>query len=362
MRYSYDIYFADEGFATGADFDEDLFSTPGSRNVTIRLPNGTISETMNYGGYTTNVHKIRNLAMEGENGPFKRLDKDECIQKYAKPLLTDRRNFILVTSNSPLDNLTFVASSDMNYITDLLCLTRPPQTVVCGPQDSHAIMTQSLDLVSCKNSSLYAIKTWVGDFVPNLDGDYFQWICSQNGTALGSMNYGTCGPSNCTAEAAWEKYHGSQRWIVAGFDIDYCLSEEMPGECALNVGLPFLLTVVTCNLVKLLALIAALRTIKEDPLITIGDAMASFIKRPDESSRGLCLWSWTEVVHRRHLRSHGVGINSYYEESSTAVMELLTTRDDNPIPSRYIPVELAQSFSDLRQRRYTKTIYGHSYW
>lgn len=280
--------------------------------------------------------------MKERNGPFEPLDKDECIQKYANAMLTGRRNLILVVLNSPLDNLTFKGGFEYIVYGDgtVGSFYMDGSTVQCGASDSQAVLTASLGFVTCRNSSLYLVKPWERSLAGNWDADYFQWICDSSG------DFGK--ESNCTSKSAWKEHLGAQPWIVAGFEVDHCLSERMPGECSLNVGLPLLLTVAFFNLAKLLAIIAAIRAIKEDPLITIGDAVASFIEERDETTGGMCLWSRKDVIAQGKPqndsvrgKSHGIGfVNTGTERPDS---------EERSNMNQYFPVQPARPFLEARR-------------
>ncbi|KAE9575181.1 hypothetical protein CGMCC3_g8517 [Colletotrichum fructicola] len=67
---------------------------------------------------------------------------------------------------------------------------------------------------------------------------------------------------------------------------DYCVSRSLEEQCNLVVDTRFLAIVVGCNLLKLLGLAATWLCLKKRPLLTIGDAMESFLTQPDITTRG----------------------------------------------------------------------------
>ncbi|KAL1638769.1 hypothetical protein SLS58_008583 [Diplodia intermedia] len=363
VTHAYDIYFASPDFAAGAPFDEDLFPAPSApyTNVTIRLPDGTVTSTWNVRSYQTDPREIRRLAMKGaaaDDGPFERLTRDECIRSYANTLLTDRRNLILVAAADPLSaNTTFMGG--LEYLAPNGYMLAPPASaplVSCdAAQPSQAVLTPSLGFVSCagaaNSSSLYAVRPWERPLADNWYADYFQWICYRGGAdrtqAIVWEDFDDEGwASNCTTAAAWKARLGSTTdapWTVAGFDVEYCLSERVPEECRLNVALPLLLAVVACNLLKLAAVVAAVWAIEGDPLITIGDAVASFVKERDETTLGMCLWSWEEVVRRRR-GGDGRGPNVVGGDGPGGGTEL-------GVLGRYAPVQSAMPFEAVKKRR-----------
>lgn len=62
----------------------------------------------------------------------------------------------------------------------------------------------------------------------------------------------------------------------------------------IQLSLPFLLIVIVCNIIKLVCLTMTLKwgdMIKENPLVTIGDAVVAFLEQPDCFTEGHCTYS-----------------------------------------------------------------------
>ncbi len=88
-----------------------------------------------------------------------------------------------------------------------------------------------------------------------------------------------------------EAANNAQNWEVDGCPIDYCLSEEMDERCELQFSLPIMIIVVTCNLVKTSCMILVVFGYGGElqPLVTVGDAIASFLNEPDPATKSMCL-------------------------------------------------------------------------
>ena len=86
------------------------------------------------------------------------------------------------------------------------------------------------------------------------------------------------------------------QWAPQGIPADHCLSEKVEGECGYNVNIAILIVVVVCNLGKVLSMLYVAFYIKDDPLMTVGDAVQSFLSRPDKATTGMCLISKADVV------------------------------------------------------------------
>ncbi len=71
--------------------------------------------------------------------------------------------------------------------------------------------------------------------------------------------------------------------------IQYCLSQRVEEHCQLQFSLAIMVIVILCNLLKTVCM--GIIAWKRDwqPLVTLGDAIASFLDRPDLTTEGNCL-------------------------------------------------------------------------
>lgn len=90
-------------------------------------------------------------------------------------------------------------------------------------------------------------------------------------------------------------YRRMPDWKVRNYDIDHCLAEMAPQECKLEYSLPLAVGVIIANCVKVLLLTGIPVFISDTPLLTMGDAVSSFLTKPDKSTKGQCLLSLEEV-------------------------------------------------------------------
>nr|RBQ95898.1 hypothetical protein FVER53263_08437 [Fusarium verticillioides] len=73
--------------------------------------------------------------------------------------------------------------------------------------------------------------------------------------------------------------------------VDYCLSERFDAPCRLSIANPLLLIVCIMCITKCLLCAYTLKVRSwstEDPLMTVGDAISSFIAKPDTCTQGMC--------------------------------------------------------------------------
>ena len=83
-------------------------------------------------------------------------------------------------------------------------------------------------------------------------------------------------------------------WTISGdvnddYPVQYCLSQPVVERYKLYFGLPSMLTVVACNFVKCLCMVLTLWWQRSPPLVTLGDAVESFLQNTDLSTKDMCL-------------------------------------------------------------------------
>lgn len=95
--------------------------------------------------------------------------------------------------------------------------------------------------------------------------------------------------------------------------IDGCLAIEADEQCQLLYSPPICIVIMLTGLVKVLAMILAARIgrSRSPPLLTVGDAVASFMTKPDGTTEGMCWMSsanvrggmWKKLPHGRQPRA-----------------------------------------------------------
>ena len=73
------------------------------------------------------------------------------------------------------------------------------------------------------------------------------------------------------------------------FSVDYCLAQPAPQRCELDLSIGILAFVIVCNVAKITCFFYTLSLDKFEPLITIGDAIKSFLANPDHTTSSLGL-------------------------------------------------------------------------
>ncbi|GAB1740943.1 hypothetical protein NU219Hw_g6013t1 [Hortaea werneckii] len=84
-------------------------------------------------------------------------------------------------------------------------------------------------------------------------------------------------------------------WTLARYKIDYCLAQVAQPHCKLQFSIHILATVIVMNACKSICMFLALWRQKSAALVTVGDAMSSFLDQPDASTEGCCLMAKTDL-------------------------------------------------------------------
>jgi hypothetical protein len=166
----------------------------------------------------------------------------QCIQTYSASFITSAGSLLAVTTDTSYHNNTLLASTDeysmvwpagaKNHFTQ-----RPSTEEYYRPVQQNALCTDWTSKPPC------------------------------NFQALGQ----------------------NAPWTIANHTIAYCLSENVPDSCDLEASVVVAWIVVACNLVKAVIITLLVLRLDHEPLITLGDAAASFLERPDATTARDCL-------------------------------------------------------------------------
>jgi hypothetical protein len=94
----------------------------------------------------------------------------------------------------------------------------------------------------------------------------------------------------------------SSHWRVTPkqIPIDSCYSIPAVERCTMQYSLTILIIVISCDALKLFAMLLVLK-MPGNPLITLGDAIASFMKNSDPTTVGRCLMSDADMRRKSRL-------------------------------------------------------------
>ena len=81
------------------------------------------------------------------------------------------------------------------------------------------------------------------------------------------------------------------KWAPFGNDVQHCWAEKAEEKCSLVVELGTSVAVLVCNLIIICNICFTFYWMRTKTLITIGDAVESFLNSPDSETAGLCTYS-----------------------------------------------------------------------
>lgn len=181
---------------------------------------------------------------------FERITNEDCIGLYAKDFVEDRRNVLVVVKNPPADDGSLLKVA-LNEFPEKITTAYNAFAWIC---DNPELANQTG--ACCPNEF---------GFIP----------CSKMTSKLADM---------------------ADQWQTGGFEVDYCLSERVESECHLHFSLILMAIVLGFNILKVIGIAYVAFRLGEAPLVTVGDAVESFIRHPDRTSEGLSLASHESVI------------------------------------------------------------------
>lgn len=191
-----------------------------------------------------NMHKL------AKTGKLYSLAPSDCIAVYAKLFQSERGNLLLVSNDDP-------------------AMLRDFSAIPTNATVSHHNYVYADRSLSCPP-------------------DNFAWICGLNPCD----EYNNEHQRYCSDR--WTDVDATN-WTPFGYKVDICLSDMPPEHCKLQFSLHIAILVILLNLVKALAMAYTAFGITENPLMTVGDAVASYIERPDPSAADSCLLEKVDI-------------------------------------------------------------------
>ena len=194
---------------------------------------------------------------------FERLEVADCISSYGKPYISSRKNVLVVAQTSSTDDRqwqwneplipqrpVFFSSSGMPKGSIVGIYPNPAP----GPKSQH---------------------------------NPYDWLCDFPGSfplCFAQIDMGI-----------------RKELIVHGRNISHCLSERVEETCIMELNLAVLAFVVFCNIGEITSIVFVVFVITDPPLVTLGDAIASFLEKRDVYTPSVCLLARSGLDTRRSL-------------------------------------------------------------
>ena len=175
---------------------------------------------------------------------WQNLTNEDCIQAYGQSFVSARSDVLLVTANLSASDPLKVLSANV----------------------SIAHMTEN-------KAAPYG---WLCSAYQNLTGPHL-WGCDIDSLLVYSSNWSlSLGANPAGTESS-------------NFSIKYCSSTTNEEHCQLQLSFVIMCVVIFCNFMKALCMFLVLWHQRSRPLVTIGDAIESFLQDADLTTENMCL-------------------------------------------------------------------------
>ena len=169
--------------------------------------------------------------LQSDPARLDKLDNKACIEEYSKEIMSTRSNLLLVSSHE---------------------------------NDTNSILAMWHNVSPNFGESGVYHPPWVCD----LPEEFY------------TGHHPECNPGKIAADAS--------TWTMGGRPIQYCLSEPVEEHCKLQFSVGIMIIVIICNAIKM-AVMGHVAWTQPSNLVTVGDAIASFLDKPDPTTTGSCL-------------------------------------------------------------------------
>ena len=288
-----------------------------------------------------------NIAMSMSDfysGEFERLETQQCKDIYAVDFLAGRGNLIIVTNNSTVDNKSLLWTGSQNgpsdfgsnpfgwmcdYLGRVNITNRDPGpgwdrncqkgylmsdwSVVAEPWTSPlinaTIFSDDIYSVNLENIARAAWDHGVG--FEHDDLFTLEKLMAQYPQAEEMQQYlddaghwkNSSWASNIKVQPAGfqcaenkDNYFRRYGLNKEPYMVDHCRSQKVDEKCQLVFNLPICLAVIFCNAAKVFCMFLTAHDERREILLTVGDAVSSFMDKPDTMTEGNCLLSKFDII------------------------------------------------------------------
>ncbi|KAL1871753.1 hypothetical protein Plec18167_006903 [Paecilomyces lecythidis] len=277
------------------------------------------------------------------HGGFQNLTKQECINIFATDYLSGRSTLVVVTGDQSIGNQSLYWAGTGNYINenyvfestdsfDWMCRWAPDSPSPCNKEfvqkhiDSWSVSIDdwtypvlqatvdgphgpvNLSGIHADSSSDLCYLGWdEGPFCNDLHD--LESILSQFPSEAGLRQ--DLDDATAWDNATWAKrvqiqqtgticaseiFTGTGSKTFKSVPVDYCLSQQVEQDCQLLFSLPICIVVILCNFTKIACMFLTARDDRKEIFLTVGDAISSFLTRPDPTTEGRCLLSVNNIT------------------------------------------------------------------
>ena len=255
-------------------YNSAVFSTLSTRQydafvVTSDFLNGApfnFTTTQNHGADIDGSPYLRNILQEYQNNQASlvKLENKQCVETYTAPIISAYSDLFLVSSDLHATNslLTLYPYAYSQLINNIYNQQNPDE----GDSDNRVNIFCMMDL-----------------------------ICDEAGIVTNPQNL-----SFVSSEMLFSSHNHVNGTIPGLSFIDYCLSKPVAEHCKLQFSVAIMIVVIICNMIKTVCMNIILWKQDPEPLVTLGDAIASFLDRHDVTTRRNCIAGRTRFEDSRY--------------------------------------------------------------
>ncbi|KAL4911154.1 hypothetical protein BDW74DRAFT_184630 [Aspergillus multicolor] len=185
------------------------------------------------------------LHQQAQQGSLERLNPIDCIDAYTSTYQTEHGGLLLVTASvNTTSKYEILASQSVQHPNASIYLD--PYTWMC-PRSAQRNCTTHLSSIRSE--------------------------IRQNNSFIAYQHLWKTPGRNDTVE----------------YKVNYCLATKLPERCKLQYSLGIMIAISVANIIKAVLMGYMTTASAEPPMLTTGDAVVSFLHRPDKLSLGKCL-------------------------------------------------------------------------
>lgn len=246
-----------------------------------------------------------------------------CTRQYSVFLVSSEFLDGAPFNLTPLSDFYGFSPNDSQYYNNILQNCQKNQTSIVRLENKECVEIYTAPIIST-NSDLVLVSNYSepNNSVINLELDISSGNVVPNiilGTVIGqSQGCLEIFNSNCTNPQDWligvpttSSEEGLPPHGIVGTRIQHCLSQRVEEHCKLQFSLAIMIGVIICNLIKTICMSTIAWRQDPEPLVTLGDAITSFLERPDVTTEGNCIEektrfeddrSWGLLLSNRDLK------------------------------------------------------------
>ncbi|MCJ1281575.1 hypothetical protein MMC26_000895 [Xylographa opegraphella] len=238
------------------------------------LYNSTIHQTI-----VANQYIVFVISEDFLNGAA--FNVSSCVAHDPQYTFTTSKADYITEYNSVLQNLQLQDVSSIQNLSNEACIAAYGGSFVTNR--GHVFAVSPKEDPPGNNSLLTVF------FPPLIKVQSYEgnWVCTSSAAYPASRcDVGTSKPD-------------PSNWKFVGHPIAYCLSQQAEEICRFEFSMQLLLAVILCNLITAICMAVTILQQKEPTLVTIGDAISSFLDAPDPTTIKNCMMSRADVVRGR---------------------------------------------------------------